>query len=44
MLAAVPLRSWGESGTRYPLALIPCLGTRYDRNGFPTYPRPSEDE
>ncbi len=44
MLAAAPLGSWGADAHRFPLAVIPCLGPRYDRNGFPTYPGRSEDE
>jgi hypothetical protein len=38
ILAAAPLDSWGSEPARVPLAVIPCLGLRYDRNGFPTYP------
>jgi hypothetical protein len=44
MLAAAPLGSWSVDETRYPLAVIPCLGPRYDRNGFPTYARRDEGE
>ncbi|HTZ61624.1 MAG TPA: hypothetical protein VMC82_03150 [Thermoplasmata archaeon] len=44
MLAAAPLGSWGADSTRYPLAVLPCMGLRYDRNGFPSYPGRSEDE
>ncbi|MGA9839826.1 MAG: hypothetical protein WBF81_02780 [Thermoplasmata archaeon] len=44
ILAALPLGSWGDDGARYPLAVIPCLGTRYDRNGFPFYPYEGEGE
>ncbi len=44
ILAAAPLGSWGVDETRYPLAVIPCLGPRYDRNGFPTYPGRDEGE
>lgn len=41
-LAAAPLVQWGAEPDRLPLAIIPCLGVRYDRNGFPTYPNRGE--
>ncbi|MGI0070642.1 MAG: hypothetical protein ACRECT_00960 [Thermoplasmata archaeon] len=44
ILAAAPLGSWSVNAPRYPLAVIPCLGPRYDRNGFPTYPRDTGGE
>jgi hypothetical protein len=44
MLAAAPLGSWGEAAVHIPLAVLPCLGTRYDRYGFPSYPVPGEIE
>ena len=44
MLAAAPLGNWSEDSTGFPLAIIPCLGPHYDRNGFPTYPRRSDGE
>jgi hypothetical protein len=37
ILAAAPLDIWGPEMDRIPLAVIPCLGLWYDRNGFPTY-------
>jgi hypothetical protein len=37
-LPAAPLVGWTKDEERLPLAIIPCLGLRYDRNGFPTYP------
>lgn len=42
ILAAAPLGSWSVKAVNYPLAVLPCLGPRYDRNGFPTYPRRDE--
>ncbi|HXW66566.1 MAG TPA: hypothetical protein VEL82_01600 [Thermoplasmata archaeon] len=42
LLAAAPLRTWATSTERVPLAILPCLGRRYDRNGFPTYPARGE--
>ncbi|MGA8303420.1 MAG: hypothetical protein WA691_05100 [Thermoplasmata archaeon] len=44
ILAAAPLGSWSLETTRFPLAVIPCLGPRFDRNGFPTYPQRDEGE
>jgi hypothetical protein len=44
ILAAAPLGSWSTKAVGYPLAVLPCLGVRYDRNGFPTYPRTTEGE
>jgi hypothetical protein len=44
ILAAAPLGSWSAKAVNYPLAVLPCLGPRYDRNGFPSYPRPTEGE
>jgi hypothetical protein len=44
ILAAAPLGSWSEKAVGYPLAVLPCLGIRYDRYGFPSYPRSSEVE
>ena len=41
-LPAAPLVSWGTDAERIPLAIIPCLGVRYDRNGFPSYPNRRE--
>ncbi len=37
-LPAAPLRTWDVEAARLPLAVLPCLGPRYDRNGFPTFP------
>jgi hypothetical protein len=37
-LPAAPIAAWGPDEERLPLAILPCLGPRYDRNGFPTYP------
>jgi hypothetical protein len=37
-LPAAPILSWADEVDRIPLAILPCLGPRYDRNGFPTYP------
>jgi hypothetical protein len=37
-LPAAPLERWVKEEERLPLAILPCLGVRYDRNGFPTYP------
>jgi len=36
ILAAAPLDSWDLDAERIPLAVLPCLGPRYDRNGFPS--------
>ena len=44
LLAAAPLGSWGVDAVRYPLAVLPCMGLRYDRYGFPSYPGGTEDE
>jgi len=44
MLAAAPLASWAEDATYYPLTVLACMGRRYDRNGFLTNPRRSDDE
>jgi hypothetical protein len=44
ILAAAPIGSWSLDGKSYPLAIIPCLGPRYDRNGFPSFPRQYEGE
>ncbi len=37
-LPAAPIVSWAQDDERLPLAILPCLGRQYDRNGFPTYP------
>jgi hypothetical protein len=44
ILAAAPLGSWSTKAVGYPLAVLPCLAPRYDRNGFPSYPRTTEGE
>ena len=44
MLAAALSGTVGLDSARFPLAVIPCLGTRYDRNGFPAYPGGDEAE
>jgi hypothetical protein len=37
-LAAAPIDAPDLDDIRLPLALLPCLAPRYDRNGFPTFP------
>jgi hypothetical protein len=37
-LPAAPILSWSEDAEKLPLAILPCLGVHYDRNGFPTFP------
>lgn len=37
-LPAAPIPTRVAEETRIPLALLPCLAPRYDRNGFPVFP------